>query len=393
MVQRPSLWRHARRWGRLANAGAAVHRLDSGSLVVLDAALATEVLASTGRYHDATPFLRTSTHGPLDRHVRARLTRDLLIALDAHDFAPAPLASLPDRPLRLRTFAWGAQQLRRLLAPVIACDRAPALDLLVDAFVREKIVGDGLSGRLRRMPDRRRDDLGARMSAALTDETPNSRPIDLVDVVAPLLDELPHGEIGELYLRLATSLLGFTGVALEWATLLAVEHDEFGSAARDGQPLRHHLLEAQRLYPTAWRLVRTAAIDHELAGERIGPGDAVIVATSALHRHRDHWEEAERFHARRWEHITAEQRRAYLPFGRGPGICPGREIALDIIERLVADLFGAHEVSVTGAKSKPPYVRAAMGPPRRRLVVGPLRPQEAVTSRRLRSPTSGGANG
>jgi cytochrome P450 len=59
-----------------------------------------------------------------------------------------------------------------------------------------------------------------------------------------------------------------------------------------------------------------------------------------LHRHRSLWEEPDRFDPDRFtpERSAARPRFAYLPFGGGPRICIGAQLALTEISLLLATM-------------------------------------------------------
>ncbi|GAA4984292.1 cytochrome P450 [Kineococcus glutinatus] len=90
--------------------------------------------------------------------------------------------------------------------------------------------------------------------------------------------------------------------------------------------------ESLRLYPPAWVVTRTALADDVVAGLPVPAGTLVIVCTWALHRHPGAWEAPEEFRPERFP--AAARNPAYLPFGAGPRLCVGRDLAL--LEAVVA---------------------------------------------------------
>ena len=83
--------------------------------------------------------------------------------------------------------------------------------------------------------------------------------------------------------------------------------------------------EAMRLYPPIWIIERRVIADDAVAGYHLPAGSAVVIAPYALHRHRDYWEEPERFEPTRFAGSVPA---AYIPFGAGPRFCIGSEFAL-----------------------------------------------------------------
>ena len=92
--------------------------------------------------------------------------------------------------------------------------------------------------------------------------------------------------------------------------------------------------EVLRLYPPAWLITRRALADDELAGVAVPAGALVIISPWIVHRDPGAWPEPERFAPSRFLDADGSRRRdvpatpAYLPFGAGPRLCIGRDMAL-----------------------------------------------------------------
>jgi cytochrome P450 len=88
--------------------------------------------------------------------------------------------------------------------------------------------------------------------------------------------------------------------------------------------------EVMRLYPPVWILPRSAQADDEVEGHRVPAGSDVIVSPYILHRHRRYWLDPERFVPERFDRTrsTDRPRYAYLPFGAGPRVCIGSNLAM-----------------------------------------------------------------
>jgi cytochrome P450 len=88
--------------------------------------------------------------------------------------------------------------------------------------------------------------------------------------------------------------------------------------------------EALRLYPPAWLITRSAVAEDELAGHRVPAGALVVMSPWLVHRDDEVWPDPERFDPGRFLGGRREEavRRAYLPFGLGPRLCIGRDMAL-----------------------------------------------------------------
>jgi cytochrome P450 len=92
--------------------------------------------------------------------------------------------------------------------------------------------------------------------------------------------------------------------------------------------------EVLRLYPPAWLVTRRSLEPDVLGGVDI-PADAlVIVSPWIVHRDERAWSDPERFDPTRFLDADGVRRRdlvaspAYLPFGAGPRLCIGRDMAL-----------------------------------------------------------------
>jgi cytochrome P450 len=88
--------------------------------------------------------------------------------------------------------------------------------------------------------------------------------------------------------------------------------------------------ETLRLYPPAPFVARQPIAPDTIHGYHIPAHSSVTVCTYATHRHRQFWDDPERFDPDRLtpERCAARPRHAYLPFGGGPRICIGNDFAL-----------------------------------------------------------------
>jgi len=177
-----------------------------------------------------------------------------------------------------------------------------------------------------------------------------------------------------------------TALALFWSSyLLATRPDwqdriaqearaalgDDGRAPADALPVTRAVLqEALRLYPPAFTLVRMAREPDELAGVRVEQGALVVIAPWVLHRHRKHWAEPDQFRPERFlPGATPPERFTYLPFGAGPRVCIGAQLALVeaavVLARIVRDcrleLVGPRPIQPVGVitvyPDKPPPFR------------------------------------
>ncbi|MGD9485895.1 cytochrome P450 [Streptomyces sp. TRM70308] len=366
-LDRQSLWRHLRRWEDLAADAEGPFRLRFGTLFVADAAAAREVLVdSADTYLPQSGFFRLGP-APLPRPLRAEASRELLGVLARHDLrAPfdvdSALRDAGDGRGRLRHQRWGVRVVRRYFAPVIAHRRHSEINALVDAYVTSSIVADDIVGHVVRRSHRSVPLIRAGLAEQLGRlPAPGADAQDLVDVVLRLPGELSDADRAQLFQRLVLATVGFTGVTLEWVVLLGVQHGYNDPAVRPEQ-VRSLVNEALRLYPTAWRLARVAAADHEIAGVSVHAGEHVLIGTHALHRSAAVWDEPLAFRPRRWEKPTEDQRRSYLPFGKGEGMCPANGFAVKALEHLGHLILRDYRGDVRLRRRKP-HVRTLLAPP------------------------------
>jgi cytochrome P450 len=119
--------------------------------------------------------------------------------------------------------------------------------------------------------------------------------------------------------------------------------------------------EALRLYPPAWVITRRAAADDALAGVDIPEGTLIILSPWLLHRRAASWPDPSAFDPARF--LDAGGRAPgsrpsgdYLPFGAGPRLCIGRDLALVEGVLVLAGLLRGRRVSAV--RTAPPRVEA-----------------------------------
>ena len=113
--------------------------------------------------------------------------------------------------------------------------------------------------------------------------------------------------------------------------------------------------EVLRLYPPAWLITRRSLTDDELAGVKVAAGSLLIVSPWLVHRHESLWVDPEQFRPERFLDEAGQRRRdlvagaGYLPFGAGPRLCIGRDMALLEGVLVLAALAPRIELSPVGA--------------------------------------------
>lgn len=104
------------------------------------------------------------------------------------------------------------------------------------------------------------------------------------------------------------------------------------------------LLEAMRLYPPIFVLMRTALDDDVVGGYHIPKGSTVVLCAYVTHRHPDFWANPEGFDPERFtpERAAGLPRMAYFPYGGGPRKCIGNTFAsleMPLVVAMVAQRY------------------------------------------------------
>ena len=113
--------------------------------------------------------------------------------------------------------------------------------------------------------------------------------------------------------------------------------------------------ETLRLYPPAWLVTRRSLAADVLGGVQVPAGSLVIISPWLVHRDAGAWDVPERFDPTRFLDVDGGRRRdvvaspAYLPFGAGPRLCIGRDMALLEGVLVLASLAARVELEPVGA--------------------------------------------
>ncbi len=139
-----------------------------------------------------------------------------------------------------------------------------------------------------------------------------------------------------------------TALALTWTLYLVSQSreweqrilDEVARVAPSGAITSDHfselvcvqqvVKESLRLFPTAPIIVRDIVDDVVVDGVSISAGTIGIIPIYAIHRHRDLWDDPDRFDPERFapDAKAKPSKFQYMPFGAGPRICIGAAFAL-----------------------------------------------------------------
>jgi cytochrome P450 len=104
--------------------------------------------------------------------------------------------------------------------------------------------------------------------------------------------------------------------------------------------------ETLRLTPAAWNVAREVRAPTRLAGQRLEAGERLVMSPYAHHRDPRVWEDPTTFDPDRWAGEASRARDAYFPFGSGPRVCIGRQLALTEAQFALAGILQNYDIEV-----------------------------------------------
>jgi len=105
--------------------------------------------------------------------------------------------------------------------------------------------------------------------------------------------------------------------------------------------------EVTRVFPVSNSFSRCIEKSDEVAGYQWPADTKFRVDTLAIHRHKDYWEEPDKFNPDRWMVKDFEPKKhSFIMFGGGLRICPGRKLAMIELVCLRALLFRKYEIDL-----------------------------------------------
>ncbi|CRK99229.1 CLUMA_CG012623, isoform A [Clunio marinus] len=106
--------------------------------------------------------------------------------------------------------------------------------------------------------------------------------------------------------------------------------------------------ESARYWTTLPYIARSLSTDIEIGSKIVPSGSIICVPIILLHSNKEIWgEDADKFIPERFssERLTDTQRKAFMPFGRGPRICIGNKYAIKSIKIALSHFFRNYKSS------------------------------------------------
>jgi cytochrome P450 len=148
------------------------------------------------------------------------------------------------------------------------------------------------------------------------------------------------------------------------------------------------LQESLRLYPPVWVIPRDAIGDDEIGGYRVPAGSTILLCPYITHRHAAFWENPEAFDPDRFlpARSVDRPRHAYFPFGGGPRLCMGVDMAMMEMLLIMVMVVQKHRVHLVSCHREEPECILDMLP--RYRVRATLQPQVPIAATAATQPVA-----
>jgi len=108
--------------------------------------------------------------------------------------------------------------------------------------------------------------------------------------------------------------------------------------------------ETLRLTPAAWNVSREPRRDVTVAGAKLDADELLMMPIYAHHRDSRVWDDPQTFRPERWDGEVSRANETYFPFGSGPRVCIGRQVALTEAQFALAHILQHYDVDVTAER-------------------------------------------
>lgn len=199
---------------------------------------------------------------------------------------------------------------------------------------------------------------------------------DFLDMLLSARDEetgqgIEERQLMDEILTLLTAAHENIGAALTWTWRVLAQHpeiqsdvyDELHAQLRGGEPSNDDLPrlpltravfeEAMRLYPPGWGELRESIHAQDLQGHPLPAKALIVLCQWVTHRHPDFWPDPLTFDPQRFMPGQSQKhhRFAYFPFGGGPRVCIGMQLA--IMEGIIVIARVLQQFLLTPADDRP----------------------------------------
>jgi cytochrome P450 len=189
-------------------------------------------------------------------------------------------------------------------------------------------------------------------------------PTDMLGLLCQVEDRFTSVQVAQFLASVMTNVYAVAGAALSWLLVTAARYPELTTA---------HLADAfvketLRLHPPIWGVGREVLQPAEFGGYTLRPGTTVMMSTRLMHLDQRWWrEDPSAFRPERWLDPARppHETHAYIPYGAGPRVCVGAQIAQSILTQAFEVLASSWKVAIS------PHVPKA--PPAAVVVPDPLR--------------------
>jgi cytochrome P450 len=122
--------------------------------------------------------------------------------------------------------------------------------------------------------------------------------------------------------------------------------------------------EVLRLYPITASIPRRTRINDTICGYHVPANHVIFANIYAAHRHPAYWEQPETFNPERFspDHPCEGVHTAYFPFGGGPHICMGNNLALMVAQILLTMITQRYRLELVPGQSVEPVQRLTIRP-------------------------------
>jgi cytochrome P450 len=210
----------------------------------------------------------------------------------------------------------------------------------------------------------------------------SNAPRDLFDLLA---EAHGHEDKDLLVDEVATMMLGGfenTSLTIFWACFLLAQVPEWQAAVTEEatevnlapdhaatslpklRRTRAIIDETMRLYSPAFMTTRQAAQSHQLCGVDVPKGAIVLMPLFLLHRNPKYWPSPDVFDPTRFLGDSKPERFTYLPFGAGPHVCIGAQLATSEATLVLARLLRNSRLTLTDRQPVLPVATLSARPDR-----------------------------